>query len=560
MSNRLPKTDVVIVGLGAAGGVASHVLTQAGIDVVAIEAGPRLDKTDFLKLYDELSGLTLNTMGNPKANNETPTWRKNASSPTQPWPGTSGMMNAVGGTSVHYGALHYRFLEDDWRIKSSTIEKYGEEAIPEGSSIVDWPVDAEEMEPYYTDLEKLIGVSGEAGANPFEAARSSEFPLPPLQPAGYPEMVRNATVELGHNPFTIPAAVLSEEYKGRSACTYCGHCAGFGCWNDAKSSTHVSAIAEAEQTGKLEIRTNSRVTKILSNDKGQVTGVEYIDENGDLQEQSAGVVVLSSYIYENIRLMLLSSSQYYKAGLGNNHGQLGKHYMSHSYVLANGYFPGKELNNFGGLNAQGVAFDDFNGDNFDHSGLGFIRGSVLEAYTNYLPITVSGNVPPSVPQWGAEYTNWLQENGRSVAYMFGQPEPLSYDANFLDLDPDVKDPLGMPVIRVTYDTYENEHRMVEFLADKMEKVLKAAGAVETWSYPPSPLAVGVHTYGGARMGNDPAMSVVDRYGLSHEASNLAVLGGAVFNNASGYPPTPTIQALAWRTAEHIAKNFDDIAI
>ncbi len=231
------------------------------------------------------------------------------------------MANMVGGTSIHYGTQSWRFRADDFTIRTDTIAKYGEEALPPGSTTVDWPLTYDELEPYYDQVEYAIGVSGEGGVNPFESPRSRAFPLPPLRKMGYATMMGDAMTELGYHPFAQPAAIISEDYDGRPACTYCGFCGYHACWNDAKSSTLVSTIRKAEETGNLEIRPNSRVLRINSNDSGQVTGVTYLDADGnEIEQEKAGLVILATYVYENVRLLLLSTSDYYPNGLVNSNG------------------------------------------------------------------------------------------------------------------------------------------------------------------------------------------------------------------------------------------------
>ena len=564
MSNPLPKVDALIIGIGAAGGIASYVLTQAGIDVVALEAGPRRNNAEFLKYYDELQGYPFhNPFADVKANKEIPTWRPDASAPVQALPvGAIVMDNQVGGTSIHWTGQAWRYRIDDFKIRSSTIDKYGEEALPAGSNIVDWPVTYEEMEPYYEKTEQLTGISGEGGSNPFESPRKNDYPLPPLRRSGICDFANDGLQKAGYHPFPGPAGMISEDYNGRAACSYCGYCTGHGCWNDAKASTLVSAIPEAEKTGKLEIRTNSRVIKILSNDAGQVTGVQYLDADGVMQEQPAGVVILSTYVYENTRLLLLSPTDYFPNGLGNNAGNVGKWYMAHSYGGAYATFPGQRFNLMSGTGSQGVSIDDLNGDNFDHSGLGFIRGAIVSiGQAESTPIGRSNTLPPGQKGWGSEYKKYLVENIDSQVSLTTQLEVLPYDANFLDLDPDVTDDLGMPRIRITFSLYDNEKKANAYINPKLEEVFKGMDAAQVWSYPdPATIPVNSHAYGGTRMGDDPAVSVVNKYGISHESPNLVVLGASDWCSTTGYNPTETVYAHAWFAADYLAQNFQSIAV
>ena len=556
------KVDCVIVGLGAAGGIASHVLTQAGIDVVGIEAGPHFGVGEYAKEFDEIgSGAIRNYLGAFKFNQELPTWRPDAKSANQPVGDFAPMVNGVGGSSVHYTAQSWRYAPENFRVRSNTIERYGKSALPEGSAVVDWPFTYDDLEPYYDKVEYLLGVGGKAGANPFEGRRSRPYPTPPLRLQGYGELAAGVMKNLGYHPFPQPCAVLSEVYNDRPACTYCGFCTFNPCWNNSKSSTLVTAIAEAQKTGHMEIRANSRVLNVVSDKGGNVSGVEYVDAAGRLTFQPAGFVIVSSYIYENNRLLLLSKGPTFPNGLANNHGQVGQYYLSHSYESVNGLFEGKALNLWSGAGPQNITMDDFNADNYDHSGLGFIQGSNVAAGGPNLPIGQSGSLAPGVPGWGSSYKKWLHANSNSIGSVTAQTETLPYYHNFVDLDPTVKDPLGVPVLRVTYSWGQNEYKAGNFIIEKMTKIIKEMGATQTWvGLPPLPIVLNSHAYGGTRMGVDASMSVVDQYSVAHEVRNLAVMGGSTFCNTTGYNPTETIEAIAWRSAEYIAQNFNTLAV
>lgn len=555
-----PETDVVIIGMGAVGGIAASVLTEAGLEVVGIEAGPHLTEQDFLRRLDELgeSSSLRNRLGSPKFNREIPTYRPDSHSPNAPQSIVSGagMANCVGGTSVHYGTQSWRFHEDDFTIRSSTIAKYGKGVMPAGASVVDWPLTYKELEPYYDKVEYQIGVSGQAGSNPFEAPRSRPYPMPALRQTGYSEMVAAAARGMGLHPFPQPAAILSEIYDDRPPCTYCGFCGtGFGCWNGSRSSTLVSSIPAAEKTGNLTLLTNSRVMKILVDSSGRASGVEYVDEKGHRQVQRAKFVILGSFVFENVRLLLLSRSKAYPKGLSNNHGQVGRYFTPQVVTQVSAFHPGKALNLWAGSGGQTIVIDDYDADNFDHKGVGFIRGASGYVLNESLPIGHSTAVPPGQRLWGSSYKRWLHEDAGSIGGVLIQQESVFYETNYLDLDPVVKDEMGVPVVRITYSSGENEAKMAEYMTEKFGAILKAAGAKETWSatFPITP-----HSYGGTRMGDDPGSFVVDKYSVSHEVPNLAVFGGSTFCSTSGFNPTETMQALAWYGAEHIAENFESL--
>jgi gluconate 2-dehydrogenase alpha chain len=565
MAEALKKTDVVLVGVGASGGVAAFVLTKSGLNVVGIEAGGRLTGRDE-KLNDLAGSGRYNVFGRPKANLEIPTWRPNDS--TRTIPSTAGarptpMMNAVGGSSIHYATDSWRLNPWNFKMRTETIKRYGAGAIPKGSTVADWPITYEELEPYYDNVEYEIGISGKAGniqgkidpaGNVFEGPRRREYPLPPLRRSSYVDMMDTVAKRLGWHPFPNPSSIHSQPWKGTPACTYCSSC-GNGCFIGAKGSTDMHVIPAAEATKKLSIVTHARVMRIESDSNGRATGVTYI-KDGKEYFQPASVVVIGSFTYENVRLLLLSTSKAYPKGLANNHGQVGRNYMAHNTAqIVEAFFPGKQLNKYGlGL---GIALDDWADDNFDHSGLGFIGGGMMRTGVGGGPVAAT---PPGVPGWGSAWKAWQKVNAGSTAACNAQCDTLSYEKNYLDLDPTVRDKLGVPVTRITFDLGENDTRAAAFTAEKISLWFKEAGAAVTWANAIRPVTLANHAYGGCRMGNDPEASVVDRWNMAHEVPNLGVLGASTFVSAAARNPTLTIQALAWRTAEHIAKEWKSIAV
>jgi gluconate 2-dehydrogenase alpha chain len=561
--------DVAIVGLGAAGGIAALRLARAGLRVVGLDAGPRVQASDFL--FDELSNDIRNVLGQTKVNREVPTWR-----PLPEGEATAGregrivslMVNGVGGGTIHYAGQHFRFLPWHFRLRSESLARYGPGALPTDSTATDWPVGYEELEPYYEAVERELGVSGHAGnvagrvdpgGNVLEAPRASRYPLPPLRRTGWTELVAEAARRRGLHPFPGPAAIHSEPYRGLPGCTYCGFCNFNGCYTDAKGSTQLNAIPEAEATGNLEVVDRARVIELEVDDEGKANGVSYLSR-GRAYFQPAAVVFLSAHTFENARLLLLSRSKAYPAGLSNNHGLVGRNAMSQLYVGVDGVFPGLRLNRFGGTYPQCTSLDDFNADNFDHAGLGFVGGACISAVHEAKPIGTALSTPPSVPRWGADWKAWLAANGNSVGRLMATAESLPYEDTYLDLDPTVRDPEGFPVVRITYRLHEQEERRHEFLRERMSELLLEAGASETWlSFPKLPAAPFQSTFGATRMGRDPESSVVDAFCLSHEVPNLAIVGASSFPTSSVYNPTATIQALAWRAADHLVESWSAVA-
>jgi gluconate 2-dehydrogenase alpha chain len=567
MAIRLKDTDVVIIGLGAAGGVAALPLAQAGLEVIGLEAGMRMTRRDFAP--DELRN---NVRGWPqavqKANQEVPTHRPSASSPNTPRATIHPMMNAVGGTTLHYWAQSWRLNPWDFKVVSETARRYGSSRIPNGSTVEDWPFGFDELESYYDKVEYEIGVSGAAGnvngeidrrGNVFEGPRRRGYPMPPLRGTGFIDLMAAAARTLGWHPFPGPAAVNSQRYQNRPACVYHGYCNRGGCHVDAKNSTAVTTIPKAEATGRLKVVTRAHATTLEVDSQGRCSGVNYVTD-GLEYFQPAKVTLLASYTYENVRLLLLSKSRPYPSGLANNHGQVGKHYFSHNQgATVTALFPWN-TNSWYGLPAQGVAVDNWADDNFDHAGLDFIGGGNLWVYSDRRPIGAAGmSTFGRTRAWGAGWKAFIKENADRTNTAYLQKTTLPYEDNYLDLDPAVKDPLGFPVCRITADYKENEKRIAVFIQDRMEQWFRSAGAVAIERGPIGTMGPATHAYGGTRMGDNPGTNVVDRFGFSHEVPNLGVLGASVMGTSGAHNPTLTVQALAWRTADHLVKNWNQIS-
>lgn len=563
----LRPVDVVVIGLGATGGLAASQLALAGRSVVGLEAGPRHPREAFV--HDEIGHFSRNALGAAKVNDEVPTVRERPESIATVATATKGlmMMNGVGGSKTYATNVSWRLSPWNLRSRSATVQRYGADAIPEDSTIVDWPLDYAELAPYYDRVEALYGCSGAAGVvagqrlsggNPFEGDRSGAYPLPPLRRSGYNDLMAAAATDLGWSPFPTPTTIRSQEYRGLPGCTYCGMCTWTGCWTAAKGTPAVIGIPEAEATGNLDIRAGARVLRIEAGPH-RATGVSYRDTDGDLVFQPASVVLLATYAYENTRLLLLSRSADHPAGLANEHGQVGQHFMTHSFAMTYGRIPDHALGLWAGSNAQGTAIADFDADNADHTGLGFIGGSPLMAGHELPKLMLANMLPPDIARWGSEWKRWLAENLLQTAWSYTLPDVLPYTHNYLDLDPSQVDADGIPRIRVTYRYRDNEVRQTRFLQERMAEWMRAAGATKIWLQDVNPTPISTHAYGGTRMGEDPAGTVVDRWGFAHGVSNLGILGASCFPTSGGVNPTETAEALTWRTVQHLLESWSEIA-
>jgi gluconate 2-dehydrogenase alpha chain len=560
------KTDVVIVGVGAAGGILAAELGKAGLKVIGLERGPRLKTADFQ--LDELRYFQRQDT-RPSRKRQPVTWRPNGNTRAVPI-ATQNYGNQAGGGTVHYGAVSWRLHEDDFRARSQSIERYGASAVPNDSSLTDWPLSYADLEPYYDRAEYELGVSGKAGniqgkkidgGNVFEAPRSREYPLPPLIPDQAGVVFDEGAKKLGYHPFSTPRAIVSKPYRGRPACSYCTFCQSYGCFIGAKSSILVNKLPEAEATGNFKLITGAMCYRVNSDNTGKVTGVACYGPDGSDNTIEADLVILTPFIYDSTRLLLLSNTDKFPSGLANSSGHVGKHLMTHINARAFAIFDDRYINIYMGPSAQKHSLDDFNADNFDHTDLGFIRGgqiSVAPVDLEAGPIaaTLSMSPPPGTPRWGAAYRDFIAKYYARHAGIVAQTENLPYADQTIDLDPNTRDDWGLPAPRMTYNWRRpNELKRIEFMQGKLSEIGRAMGASQVWLAPMNSGGPMGHHEGGTRMGNDPRSSVVNRYGQSWDVPNLFVIGSSTFPSQSGFNPTLTIQALAYMSADAIVNRY-----
>ncbi|KQL46677.1 GMC family oxidoreductase [Brevibacillus choshinensis] len=563
MAKKLPKVDVVIVGVGWGGGVIASELTKQGLTVVGLERGKERKTEDYFMVHDELRyALRYEMMQD--LSKETITFRSKNSVRALPMRSYGSFLlgTGLGGSGVHWNGQTFRFLPYDFEIRSKTIERYGEKKIPDGMTIQDWGITYDQLEPYFDKFERMAGISGEE--NPLGGKRSQPYPTPPMKMTPSMKMFQEASKKKNLHPYMMPSANLSEAYTNpdgvsRAACQYCGYCERFGCEYGAKADPVVTVIPVAKKTGKFEIRTHSQVRRVLHNGK-KATGVMYTDiTTGEEIEQPADIVVLTSYVFNNVRLLLMSKlGRPYDPTTGK--GVIGKNY---AYQVirggAVGFFDDKEFNLYAGAGSLAMCLDDYNGDNFDHKDLNFIHGANISLSQLGLRPIANNKVPEGTPSWGKDFKAASIKYANRFLSVGAQGASMPFKHHFLDLDPTYKDVYGDPLMRITYDFEEQDRQLAAYCADKCGEIVKEMGASskieinkKLGPYDITPYQ-STHNTGGVIMGASPETSAVNNYLQMWDAENVFVVGASAFAHNSGYNPTGTMGALSYRAAEGILK-------
>ncbi|MHB8317673.1 MAG: GMC family oxidoreductase [Acidimicrobiales bacterium] len=546
------SVDAVVVGSGPGGATAADVLTRAGWSVVIVEKGTNrlLDPSDpskpnFEFSNDEVKFLRRHFLG-PDPIVEPRTFRKSVADGERSYVGeVNSIPSTVGGGGVHADGKVPRFSESDFHLLSS----HGPQP---GADVADWPITYGELEPYYAECERSIGVAGAAGTNPFAAWRSCEFPMRPGAPMYGALLSSSAATRLGYHPYPAPTAANSVPYRGRPACNNCGFCAFFGCPIHAKGDP-IALLTRVMASGRAELLSETFVSRIRFS--GRVaTGVDCVGPDGSIRSIDAKYVVVAAGAIETPRLLLLS---------GFDNPLIGRFLMVHFQTFAVGTFE-DDLHAERGRTVTHVHDDAIDGDEATReaareAGLPYLRGGMVEHGGTGLPIMEAINYP-----WGRRHVEAMRNSAlrRRLWALTMQGEDLSYATNAVDLDPAIKDARGFPVARVTYSPGRHELAAHRHHGPRLEAILKAMGAQWTTvaSSPgashergrPAAVPESRHVMGTTRMGIDPRRSVVDQFGMVHGMDNVVVADSSVFVTSAGYGPTLTLVALAARAASHIA--------
>jgi gluconate 2-dehydrogenase alpha chain len=582
MARALKPVDVVTIGVGLTGSLAALELAKQGLKVVGLERGaPRDTVPDFQSpaIHDELRFSIRKGMMQDNVK-EAVTFRNSseqAALPIRRWesflPGTG-----LGGSFVHWNGQSFRFQAADFIYKTHILQRYGKkflEACGPELTIQDWGVTYDELEPYFDRFEYLCGVSGKAGnikgqiepgGNPFEAPRSREYPTPPMKEPYFGALFRKGAESLGYHPYPQPSSNLSECYTNPEGlklqqCTFCGFCERYACEHFAKASPQTVILPVLLNRSNYELRTNCQVQRInLDSTRKKATGVTYVDAGGVEYEQPADLVLITAFPLNNVRMLLLS-------GIGKPYGtKTGEGVVGRNYTYQTTGGPtvfmdeSININPFMASGANGTMIDDFGGDNFDHSQLGFIGGQYVGAImTNGRPIEFHPT-PPGTPAWGLEWKRAVARHYNHTIEIQQHGTSAASRLNYLDLDPTYKDAWGQPLLRMTFDFPENDIRMSQYIADKVVVVGRAMGGkivVRGGAKRPYTTTVyqSTHNCGGAIMGDNPETSVVNRYLQCWDVPNVFSLGASAFPQNGAYNYSITIGALTYWALDAIKNQY-----
>jgi choline dehydrogenase-like flavoprotein len=532
--------DFVVIGSGAAGGIVAKELSSAGLSVVVLEQGPYLKAPDFK--HDEWAYNHNEELVWGRRKGHPQTFRRSADEKASVVDGAVlSYAHNVGGSSVHFSG-------NFWRLRPIDFHEASEVGPIAGTTLADWPISYEELEPYYTKVDWEIGVSGLAG--PWDPPRSRDYPCKPMPVKASGVLLERGAKALGWTAYPAPVAILSEAHNGRPPCIHCGFCNGFGCEINAKSSSMATMIPLALASGHCELRTGCTAARIETDENGRVTEVAYWEADGTLQAQRAKAVVLCANGAETPRLLFLSESARMPDGLANSSGMVGQNLMFNGSSRVVGLFE-HEVNAHKSIATTRVVHDFYTIDR-KH---GFYGGGGIDERSisagRPLQAALAGSIFGS-RHWGSEFKRNLATEFTHTAAFAGHCTSLPLASNNVTLDPDVKDKWGRPALRTTFMNHPDDFATMKFFMERSVEMMQAVGALKIESsYSQTGQTGGVHLLGTCRMGSDPASSVVDRFNRSHDVPNLFIVDGSSMVTSGRGQPTMTIMALAFRAADHL---------
>lgn len=539
--------DAIVVGSGAGGGTVAYRLTKDGMKVLLLEQGPRFDR---LKDYP-LSRNDWETTAHFEARNPD----SYVSSPQFLGEKARGLMSAIkgqtlksksestfkyeratgiGGSTLRYQAECHRFPEHAFRMKSL----FG--------MAEDWPLTYHDLEPYYEEAEKILGVAGDH-RNPFKPARGP-FPMP-AHPLGCPsQRIRGGAEKLGFSLIQNALAIPNGPYGGRPACIYCRGC-GNGCVIGDKGSLDIVMIEPAEAMGRLTVITEAKALYITTNDEGKAEAVVWKGKRG-IEKSYGKVIVVSCGAIETPRLLLNSKSARFSDGLANTNGILGTYLMTHLAVALMVYFD-SPMKSYQGLPIDSRIWDFSAPERIKGQWGGFALG-VMGA--------PEGVVSPArfalgAPAWGRSHKEYMRKHYGAHSAIFGVAEQHPAKENAVTLAKE-KDIDGIPKANVHVKLRDSDLRLLKAMIQRCNALADVSGVEKVAIFTSLDAMGSTHVGGTARMGTSSKNSVVDSFGRSHDIENLFIADSSVFvTQGCGDSPALTIMALALRTANHIASEM-----
>ena len=556
--------DVCIVGSGAGGGMAAHELTKAGANVLMLEAGGWFDSEDFAMFTWPYESPRRGASTRKQPFGEFDACFGGWDIKGEPYTTTEdtdfdwfrGRM--LGGRTNHWGRISLRFGPDDFRVRSK--DGMGD----------DWPISYQDLKPYYDRLDRLIGIFG---TNERIPNAPGGIYMDPPEPRCYEYLIKDACDDMGIPCIPSRMSIITEPHNGRAACHYCGQC-NRSCSTHSNFSTPSVLLPPALETGNLEIINNAMVREVTYSD-GKATGLSYVNkENGKEYKVKSKVVVLAASACESARLLLNSKSRDFPNGLANNSGIVGKYLMDSTGTSVMGLVP--ELMNMPAHNEDGTGgmhlYIPWWKDNSD---LDFTRGYHVELWggrgmpsygfmggiQNYNDLFQDG--PKRAGGYGKELKDDYRRYYGSMVGFAGRGESIAYEDNYCEIDPDVVDEWGIPVLRFNYNWSDQEYKQVKHMQETFRNIIDEMGGEPMWDLPSKEDGYGItnpgqiiHEVGTTRMGDDPDASVLNKYCQAHDVDNLFVTDGGPFVSQPHKNPTWTILALSMRTSEYIADQMN----
>ena len=514
------KAEILVVGSGIAGSTMAAELAEAGLDVLVLEGGPPRTVEDMVS--SQMWARRLKWGGPPIIGQGS---LANGL--------TFGMGWGTGGAGAHWYGYWFRHRENDFKVRSL----YGRG--------LDWPIEYEDLRPYYDRAQRYFGVSGDSEQDIWSPPGEA-YPMPPLPISPQCKAIGKGFDAVGLRLAPSTLAINSESYDGRLPCVNDGWCDA-GCPIGALANPLVLQWPKALAAG-AKLRNHAYVTRVTTDASGKrATGVEYYDANGELNSQPADIVIVACHTVANIRLLLLSANESHPSGLANGSGMLGHHFMSHAATVIYGMFEEETEPYRGTTSGNAMCLDGY--DDKEPVAGAFGSRTWLAGQT-VKPNGLLGMAMSRPDLHGEALDKFLRQAAKHFGNMTVICEETSVFENRVELDGSQKDAFGLPVAKVINELPEENVKRSEHAKEEGLSVLRAANTSEVWSSALAPM----HVIGGTPMGDDPSRSVTDGYGRTHDVDNLFVAGASLFPTCGAVNPTGTLATLVLRTADYVREN------